>query len=220
MTNLGNHWNRTRTSTTLLDQTWAGDALELTDKSRKAVPAEVVRVDGQGHGTEKKVARAELSAPAAATFRRRSAERWHDAPSSQVLSGTGVEGKARFLAKGGNAWHFMKLPGKTCVLPPYQETRPAPYAPRSRTPPVFCPPALGVAAPGLPRYTADALVVQSSRRGPGKRSGKWSPTAARRGTSAGAVHTAKSRVLGRLRALLADLLGEAPDHPAGVASPD
>ena len=29
-----------------------------------------------------------------------------------------------FLAKGGNAWHFMKLPGKTCVLPPYEETVP------------------------------------------------------------------------------------------------
>jgi RNA polymerase sigma-70 factor (ECF subfamily) len=40
------------------------------------------------------------------------------------------------------------------------------------------------------------------------------------GMTAGAVHIAKSRVLGRLRELLSDLLAERPDDSASTADPD
>jgi hypothetical protein len=41
---------------------------------------------------------------------------------AQVVSRQEDERKTGLVAKGGNAWYFMKLPGKTCVLPPYHET--------------------------------------------------------------------------------------------------
>jgi hypothetical protein len=112
---------------------------EPADNTGEAEPAEVVRVDGRGPGTERKVARAWLSAPVPATFRGYRAERWHVAPSQQLLNRTGVGVKSGFLAKGGNAWYFVELPGMTCVLPRYQETPAAPHPPQSGTLPASCP---------------------------------------------------------------------------------
>ena len=113
--------------------------LKPADKTGEPVPSEIVRVDERSPKAERKVARAGLAASSIATFRGHLAERWYGAPSPQLLSGTRFGEKTGFLAKGGNAWYIMKLPGNTWVLPRYQETPPAPRPTRSCTPSEFCP---------------------------------------------------------------------------------
>jgi hypothetical protein len=42
---------------------------------------------------------------------------------AQVVSQQEDERKTGFVAKDGNAWYLAEMPGKTCVLPPYHQTR-------------------------------------------------------------------------------------------------
>ena len=55
------------------------------------------------------------------------------------------------MTKGGNAWYFMKLPGKTCALPPYHETD------------SFCGSAGAFARPGFFREPLSTVAGEMSR---------------------------------------------------------
>jgi hypothetical protein len=72
----------------------------------------------------RKVARLLFSAPAGTAQLGRLAKRWHATGMRLDFGYKGLTAKTGFVVKGGNAWHFVRLPGKTCVLPQYQETVP------------------------------------------------------------------------------------------------
>jgi RNA polymerase sigma-70 factor (ECF subfamily) len=216
MTDLGNPSDRELTSTTLLDQARAGDALAWQHLVFLYTP--LVRWWCRRHGIHQPQDVEDVTQEVFAT----------------------VAGKLAGFAKGPagsfRSWLYTITRYKACDQ--YRQSRGQPVA------------VGGSAAHGyleqLPEAISDSSVEGAGvseraillRRAlelvrPEFQARSWeavwqvvvdgrapAEVAAALGMSAGAVHTAKSRVLGRLRELLADLLGEAPDQPAGLGSAD